>query len=590
MVARFLVTTALEDTWPTGEVPLLFLGEWCRLYERKSAWENRDAVVATYHWDDRLKLHQDYLHLQVLYEELLGELAAQLNVLHRVDYSLRYWRIIVGPWLGYFIQMLFDRWSMLHQVLRDNKIVGVRVRKNPAGEWVPNDMTAFTQMLVGDQWNELIYSQILDWLDVPVETIAANNQTVSKSGSGLGRVGAVTRLKRGLARIASHLSGLLCRENEYFFIASYLGVQQDMRLQARLGQLPKLWRQVAVPNSSYASAARQWQLPQGKKNDEFSTLVRALIPLHLPKAYLEGYRALVSLTENLPWPKRPKVIYTSNSFNADDVFKTWAALKVETGTPLAIGQHGGNYGMALWGFTEDHQIAIADRFLTWGWSAPESSKVTPIGNFKGFAKRVDADTEGIALLVEMALPRYSYHMYSVPVAAGQWLSYFDEQCRFVLALPAELRAQLLVRLYAHDYGLGQRQRWQDRFPDVQLDSGVQPMDRLIAKARIYISTYNATTFLETLSLNFPTIIFWNPKHWELRDTASPYLEKLKSVGIYHDTPERAAQQMAAVWHDVTGWWQSAEVQAARQVFCERYARIPDQTLDVMATHFREIAR
>ena len=122
MVARFLVTTALEDTWPTGEVPLLFLGERCRLYERKSAWENRDAVVATYHWDDRLKLHQDYLHLQVLYEELLGELAAQLNVLHRVDYSLRYWRIIVGPWLGYFIQMLFDRWSMLHQVLRDHKV------------------------------------------------------------------------------------------------------------------------------------------------------------------------------------------------------------------------------------------------------------------------------------------------------------------------------------------------------------------------------------------------------------------------------------------------------------------------------------
>lgn len=547
-------------------------------------------MVAPYHWDDRLKLHKDYLYLQGLYEELLGELVTQLNALHRVDFSLRYWRIIVGPWLGYFIQMLFDRWSMLRQVLRDNDIAGVRVLQNPEGEQVPNDMSAFTLMFIGDDWNELIYGQILQWLDVPVEGIAAKNQTVPECTFRVGRVSVASRLKRSLASIASQFFGVFCRENEYFFITSYLGVRQEMLLQLKLGQIPKLWRPVAAPKSLYNPVARQWQLPGDVGNDEFATLARALIPRHIPKAYLEGYRALLSLTGNLPWPKRPKAIFTSNSFNADDVFKAWAALKVETGSPLIVGQHGGNYGMALWGFTEDHQVAIADRFLTWGWNLPESNKLTPIGNFKGFVKRVSPDKEGIALLVELAMPLYSYHMYSVPVAAGQWLSYFDDQCRFVAALPEELRDQLLVRLYSHDYGLSQRQRWQARFPDIQLDNGAQPMAQLLQRTRIYISTYNATTYLESLSLNFPTIMFWNPKHWELRDTASPYLEQLKSVGIYHETPESAARQMAAVWHDVSGWWQSAEVQAVRQAFCERYTYIPEQQMDVMAAFFREIAQ
>ena len=122
-----LVTTALEETWPDDNQPVLFLGEWCRLYSRKTVWEKLDSVVAPYHWDDREKLYKDYLYLQGLYEELLVELAVKLNTIHGGNHSVRYWRIIVGPWLGYFIQMLFDRWAMLQQVVRDNDISGAYV-------------------------------------------------------------------------------------------------------------------------------------------------------------------------------------------------------------------------------------------------------------------------------------------------------------------------------------------------------------------------------------------------------------------------------------------------------------------------------
>ena len=588
MVARFLVTTALEDTWPADDVPVLFLGEWCRVYDRKSAWEKRDAVVAPYHWDDRQKLYNDYLYLQALYESLLNELASQLNELHCVDHSVRYWRIIVGPWLGYFIQMLFDRWAMLQQVVKENEISGVQVLSRSDGDLVPNDMEAFGALFVNDSWNELIYGRILDWMGVSVERVDAKNNKFETQGHAI-TVTPARRMKRSLARVASRISGALCRENEYFFISSYLGTKQDWLLQAKLGQLPKLWRPVAVPVRPFDRILRQWQMPKFENSDEFSALACALIPSHIPKAYVEGYQELVALTDNVPWPKRPKAIFTSNSYSSDDVFKAWAANKAETGTPLIIGQHGGNYGMALWGFTEDHQIAIADQFLTWGWSEPEKRNITPIGTFKGFEKKITADKAGVALMVEMAMPRQSYHMYSVPVAAGQWLDYFEDQCQFVRALPENLRDQLLVRLFPQDYGLGQRQRWQACLPDIQLDAGVRPMAALLKKARLYISTYNATTYLESLSLNFPTIIFWNPSHWEVRDSALPYFEKLKSIGIFHDTPESAAQQMVAVWDDVSGWWESAAVQLVRREFCERYAHIPEQPLDVMKDLFLNLA-
>lgn len=588
-MSRFLITTALEETW-RGDVPVLFLGEWCRLFERRPAWEGFDAIVAHYHWDDRNKLHQDYLYLQSVYELALVSLSVKLNEIHDVDHSLRYWRILVGPWLGYFIQMLFDRWFMLQKAVREYDIMGVRIIKHCEGEGVPNCMADFSALFVGDDWNELIYGQILEGLSIPLETVEVR-RTVAQQRDGRASVPptASTLAKRFLAKLASRVSGHICRDNEYFFISTNMSIKQDLLLQAKLGQLPKLWRSVGVPAADYCQNSRQWVMPRPETekadvHSDFLGQVCTMVPKHLPKAYLEGYSQLVALTDNLPWPKQPKAIFTSIAFSSDDVFKVWAATKVEKSASLVIGQHGGNYGVSLWSFSEEHEVAISDRFLTWGWNQQEQKKITPVGNLKNFDKRGGWDKDGVALLVEMTMPRTSYHMYSVPIA-GQWLNYFEDQCRFVGALSRGLREQLLVRLYAHDYGWQQKLRWRDRYPKIRLDEGIKPMASLLKKSRLLISTYNATTYLESMSLNIPTLMFWNPKHWELRKGAIPYFERLKSVGIFHETPESAARQMVAVWDDVSGWWEGAAVQSVRREFCERYAHTPERPLETMERLF-----
>lgn len=588
MVSRVLVTTALEETWPGDDVPVLFLGEWCRRYDRKPSWEKLNATIAPYHWDDREKLYKDYLYLEKLYEELLSELAARLNGLHAVNYSVRYWRILAGPWLGYFVQMLFDRWAMLRLATTDADISGVRVLRGSTVSIVPNDMEDFTSLFVGDVWNEAIYGQLLAWMKLPVEKIDARADGFVAEGHPPAP-GFLQKLKRRVATTANLVSVFFCRDREYFFIESYLPVKQDFLLQIKLGQIPKLWRTVAVPVTSVDPSMREWEVITPAGADDFALIARVMLSRHIPTAYLEGYRDLIAVTEKMSWPKHPAAIFTSNSYSGDDVFKAWAAEKVEKGAPLLIGQHGGNMGMAKWAFYEEHQIAICDRFLTWGWSEKNRKNVYPVGNLKVFGRQAVFDRNGLALLVEMVLPQFSYHLYSAPMAR-QWLDYFEDQCRFVQSLPDGLRKQVLVRLYAQDYGWGQKQRWLDRFPGIALDEGEQPMASLVESTRIYISTYNATTYLESLSLNVPTIMFWNPLHWELRDSAVPFFESLKSVGIFHDTPESAARHMALVWEDVSSWWDNEVVQAARCEFCEQYAHTPQKPLMALKRVLREVAR
>ena len=56
--------------------------------------------------------------------------------------------------------------------------------------------------------------------------------------------------------------------------------------------------------------------------------------------------------------------------------------KVDSGSRFIIGQHGGNFGMTPMAIHESHQIKIADKWLSWGWTDLNESKIVPVGNFK----------------------------------------------------------------------------------------------------------------------------------------------------------------------------------------------------------------
>lgn len=173
-------------------------------------------------------------------------------------------------------------------------------------------------------------------------------------------------------------------------------------------------------------------------------------------------------------------------------------------------------------------------------------------------------------MVQMGISRYSDHLFAFPIS-GQWLQYLDDQKKFLTYLPEQIRKEVIVRLYSSDLGWDQLDRWKDCMPEIIIDPGIKNIRKLIKKSRIYISTYNATTYLESLSWNIPTIIFWNPKHWELKKEVKPYFRLLSSVGIFHKTPKSAAQQMINIWDDTDAWWYSSETQNARKKFCRQFS-------------------
>ena len=169
----------------------------------------------------------------------------------------------------------------------------------------------------------------------------------------------------------------------------------------------------------------------------FEQYLRAALPYVIPSCYLEGYRTLVEQAAALPWPAGPKFIFTSNSFDTDELFKAWTAAHVEKGVPYVAGQHGNNYGTHVWAGSEVWpERAATDRFITWGWS-DENPRTAP--GFL-FAETASRKTRGRAsggglLLIEVCIP----HRIEPHDGHAQFSIYQEEQFQFVNALPENIR-------------------------------------------------------------------------------------------------------------------------------------------------------
>ncbi len=577
----FLITTADERTWKKDE-KILFLGEWCKLYSRKQIWSQLDYEVLPYHWDDRTKLHQDFNYLAEVYERYLNTLAQALNKLHACNHTIRYWRIIIGPWLRYFIEILYDRYFSISTVVQNNKINTTWIMESEPRVWVPNDFACFMQYFIADQWNHFIYGEIIKEIgQIPYNVIKEKNspdkiQKTAKQSQIKKIIGWYSRI------VPDKFNGIV-------FVASYFNWRDLTKLQLALKQLPYPYPPIiTAPNLPIDSDKRDI-LKLSQATNAYEKLLEKLIPVQIPSAYVEGYDTFMK-SALATFPRKVKAIYTANAYAANDGFKLWAAEQIEKGSKLLISQHGGNYGTSLWGQTEDHQIAIGDRFYTWGWkNRPENNiKRMPACKLIYAKATLRSNPKGNILWVQASLPRQSYHMYSVPVSS-QFLDYIDQQISFAKHLNNNVADLLTLRLYiGYDFSWDMKSRFEDAGLGKYISNSNNSFLSALNASRLCISTYNATTYLETFAANYPSLIFWNPKHWELRPAAQPYFDELRLVGILHDTPESAAAKVNEIYANPLDWWHQAEIQAAKDMFCNEFAYVNQNWLQTWKNELKSV--
>lgn len=518
-------------------------------------------------WGDRGVLAAASRDCRAVHERLLARLAHRLDAEHGASLGVRYWRIALGPWLLYHLQQLEDRRRRAAAFLSEGRRPEALL--DDADFETPRDTPDFLSLFPTERYNLQLLALCFRAAGVkaPPARAAAGSRYETRPSNSLGDL-------KALARRTAYRAARFVRPPEILTDGVYplgrghedLAAACGWRLWPLADALPERLRVPAVLD------ARRRALAGIESEGPLEALAAASLPRCLPAIFLEGFPAVRAHARRILGTP-PKVMLHSTGIYYNELYKFCAAEAALAGTRLVGVQHGGQYGMALWSNPEWHERAIADLYLTWGWSEDEKTVPVPVPWLSAAPARAPRDAE--VLLVSTSGLKIPHELFPAPISR-QYEEHFARRERFLAALAPEERAATRVRLFPVDCGWGERAALERRFPGTRFDSG--PLKESVSRAALVVCDHPGTFFLETLAWDVPGVHFWDERLWPSRPAALEAFAPLKRAGVVHDSPESAARRVAEVRGDPSAWWGSPAVRDARRGFVERYARTsPDWT-------------
>lgn len=575
----FLAATEVEDFWDTSYLTV-FLGDWCKRYGRKKFWEDIESETMPSYFDEK-ESDEVYRYLNTVFGRLLFVLHKQMNRIHGVNFSPRYWRIILGTWLMYYIHVMYDRYKNLEYFIKLYPDF-TSICLDKGSFIIPKDTMHFVNHIKNADYNLQIYSNILFRLgyQLPTKrlTIAVPDVRFYYAGRG-----------QWLKKVLKKAYELTCKtfqnKNKVFLKNAYFSYHSLFKLivKTRGAAWPCDYSYQDLPERPIDHDARAILGDIDFGENKFERMLGSLIAFDIPQSLVEGFSFLKKKAKD-DFEYEPKAIMSATSWGFDNTFQLWAAESAEKGTMLLGVQHGGNYGIAKNLLQEDIELGIVDRFYSWGWKRYDTfAEVIPMPAPKLIVEGKKKSRKGNNGVLYVTTNYFRYSL-QFPWLTNYWENYFLNQTLFISHLSEIITSQLRIRPHREDLGCDVRDRMRDQFPQIKIENwDISFLDSL-SQCSVYVSDhpFQSTTFIEALRNNRPTIIFYNPDFAAnaVRDEAVDLFNQLKNHSIIFDNPVTAAEQLNSVYGSIESWWNEPKRQGAVRNFLDKFGKTtPDWLAD-----------
>lgn len=562
---------------------VVLLGGWCLDDTQKRFYKHSGVSYSLLPciWDDPGKRAEAVSFCERFYEAALVEAAECLNGIHGTSHDIKYWRILFGPWLFTYINVLRDRYMSLVAALKtleNPKIVALRDRP---GETV-KDWDDFVLKVIGDDcYNLQLYSQIAGLIDCE-KVYVEYDIFQSNSATGKSRLLEKKRNK-GLCR---NVHGFVHRvllnnfslRKQYLISDLFVNKMNNYRLMLKstfgVGILSRNFSELSERIVDYSDRMRNGfvNLKPAAFDGEFAEVFKKTVARHIPIAYVEEYAARRENVRRIGFKGR--VLASSFGWKSDESFKFLAGEACLGGARFLAGQHGGNSGVVMDCPMERHIVSVVDTYYTYGtWSKENASfpnAVAGVGEELADIGKLSFPFKGderLILLVGTSQQRYLIQLRHGPVSS-QFRTYQEWQIRFIDRVSTELRSNLLLRLT--DKVWESRKIIASRYPDVTFDDFSLKFNKQVGKSRLVVIDNFNTTFSQALLINRPTILFLNRNFYRFYDNAVPVLRELEKNKVLFFSPEDAADHVGKVFDYADDWWFSKDVQDARERYIEKF--------------------
>lgn len=570
----FLALTPHPQFWKFRNNSIVLLGDWCINDKTKPILEGKNYSIVQSPWKDK-RIYESVPYCFELMRFWMPHFTKILNEVHRVEKTERYWKVLLSCWLYDYISILYDKYLRIEKAIEEYGDIETYFLNENAFLPILNLETQWG-FLADDDFHLQIFSIIGREMGLKAKTVTLPEKEFRINNGFFIQTQWKKKLKllviQGIIKILQNLNPFLKKDvilegiaTEYKFILSQVSGQN------LLYSIPNIHTGL-LKNKNCNGVSKNLDRDIFKRlpsRNRFEEIARNAIKIGFPQVYFEKYGAV--LKEITPYTqKRRKIVIAITNWYNDESFKFIAAEIADKGGRLIGLQQGGAFGAVMDMASELVERYVTDVFIGSGWGEKEDIKKEickvvplPIPKYSKIKNSHRCKTDKCIFVGNM-IPKYAYRIQTFLIPE-EMEEYFHWKYIFFKKLREDILKRFCYRPFFGDYGWNEIGRIKKEFPEMNIFKGGNLL-REMKKCKLVISDHLATSYLESLITNTPTVLYWDKEIFKIRPSANKYFDLLRDVKILHDEPASAAAHINDVFDDVNKWWGNESVQNVRVQF------------------------
>ena len=519
---------------------LIILGPWSFLKNQSQLFDKK-TVFEPDPYSTHGDIEKDSLIAQSIIDNQISFIVDYLNTINNSNYTKRFWKILIMPWLSTLIQITIERYRRIENLLKKY------------------DETFEVELYTEDSL--LKFKNTKDFFDNGVSSLDFNHWLFSR----------------------------IIEINKKLFKISWIKIEPKTRIEKKFPEKQKFKEKIKfflyhiLPSSTvygisfYESPFWEFLIffksfKKSKKRREKKVDIeldlagidwKMLIKKTLPEEFKK-------IPNNLKRPKPRFILVGQRNFYQINVEKKLnLAMHKEVGSRIICSQHGSRYGTLKCIPYINSVEYDQDWFISWGWSNQSNYDVRTINLpapylIKKITKKVNR-----ILFIGQESPLYSNRLDSIPQPAD-YISIVNNIKDFINGLNEKNLKNLKFRFYPEkncsiDY---------DFLFNDYLNSKPKYMfhKKHIFSSKLVIIDHPGTILHQRLALNLPTIGFWEDSKWGICDQAKSYFDSLRHSKIIFSNGLETAKIVNQKYSNLKNWWFENHRQKAITEWNNNYAR------------------
>lgn len=547
----------------------IYLGLWALPNNKFLSYKKKK--INKFLWADKNKFIKDSLYIKKLCLKLYRFLYLDLNKTHQSKFSIKFWKILLFPWLYYYVSSLYFQWNCIKKIKKNN----IFIFKKSLNK-TKNDHLDDHSLLIDDHWNQKSFQEIILFQK---KKYIVQKELKNKKYS-LNREFFFSRfflffIPNYVFKILNYFISLLRINSLIFINANYnensslnLFKKYKLKLYLRyfLNNLNPLFVKSGIPEYFKRQKFRNLFLKSFSSENKFEIFLKNKIYKDMPNYLLEDFENYLIRKINI---NDSKIIITAYGLHSKFPNKFYIAEQVNKGAKLYLLEHGGSLPSKVEELGLD--LDIVDKKITWYKPLHSKHFQVPTHPFyfnNRINQNINYEKNQDCIFIGPGDYKYIWNS-SYNLKPPQVIEQLDNIRKLYNFLPNNIKKRTYIKPhegYVHETSHDFIKFYKKIFIKKIIRN--KSLEDCIVNSKLVICTYPETTFSFSIYSSVPTILIYNKNHYIFHKNANSLIKKLIENKIIFYDSKKAAKHIKRIWDNPRAWYNSAEVKKVRNLFLE----------------------